>query len=249
MIAKISEDCLYILNFNQSLQFIAMATTIDKQLIRFYQTLQPPKHLPKGVNILYPQRDNAVIKVMEHFFKKYYNDFHSRRLIFGINPGRFGAGITGINFTAPKQLQEYCGIDHTFRQQSELSAEFIYEVIEQYGGVKKFYRDYFISAISPLGFIKDGVNLNYYDDKKLMAATKPFIIASIQKQLSFGFKTDYCICIGGAKNFDFITTLNGEYHFFKTIIPLPHPRFILQYRRKQKESYIHQYLSVLCVAE
>ncbi|MGH2566391.1 MAG: uracil-DNA glycosylase family protein, partial [Ginsengibacter sp.] len=129
--------------------------------------------------------------------------------------------------------------------QSELSAEFIYEVIEQYGGTKIFYQDYFITSISPLGYIKDGVNLNYYDDKKLLIAAKPFIVSSILRQLSFGFKTDYCICVGGAKNFEFFSALNQEYHFFKTIVPLPHPRFILQYRRKQKESYIHQYLSAL----
>lgn len=203
--------------------------------------------MPKGVNLLFPQQDKEVMKIVTTFFKKFYNDNHPRRLIFGINPGRFGAGITGVNFTAPKQLKEFCGIDHSFKQQSELSAEFIYETIERYGRVHKFYRDYFVSAISPLGYIKDGVNMNYYDDKKLLAAVKPFIVSSIQKQLSFGFKTDRCICVGGAKNFEFFSALNEEYHFFKTIIPLPHPRFILQYRRKQKENYIHQYLSALLI--
>ena len=222
-----------------------MASTLADQLIQFYKTLQPPKPLPEGVNVLFPQQDKEVIKIVTTFFKKFYNDNHPRRLIFGINPGRFGAGTTGINFTAPKQLKEFCGIDHSFKQQSELSAEFIYEIINQYGGVKKFYRDYFISAISPLGYIKDGINLNYYDDKKLLVSVKPFIIASIKKQISFGFKTDRCICVGGAKNFNFFSALNDEYGFFKTIIPLPHPRFILQYRRKQKENYIHQYLSAL----
>lgn len=222
-----------------------MASTLADQLIRFYKSLQPPKPLPKGINVLFPQQDKEVIKIVTAFFKKFYNDNHPRRLIFGINPGRFGAGITGVNFTAPKQLKEFCGIDHSFKQQSELSAEFIYETIERYGGVNKFYRDYFISAISPLGYIRDGVNLNYYDDKKLLAVVKPFIVSSIREQLSFGFKTDRCICVGGAKNFEFFSALNEKYHFFKTIIPLPHPRFILQYRRKQKENYIHQYLSAL----
>jgi hypothetical protein len=222
-----------------------MAYTLADRLIRFYKSLQPPKSLPKGVNVLFPQQDKEVMKAMKIFFKKFYNDNHPRRLIFGINPGRFGAGTTGINFTAPKQLKEYCGIDHSFKQQSELSAEFIYETIERYGGVNTFYQDYFISAVSPLGYIKDGVNLNYYDDKKLLETVKPFIVSSIRKQLSFGFKTDRCFCVGGAKNFEFFSALNEEYRFFKKIIPLPHPRFILQYRRKQKEIYIHQYLSAL----
>lgn len=222
-----------------------MNPTLADQLIRFYTTLQPPKSLPRGVKVLFPQQDREVIEIVKVFFKKFYNDNRSRHLIFGINPGRFGAGTTGINFTAPRQLKEFCGIDHTFKIRSEISAEFIYEMIERYGGVKQFYRDYFITSISPLGYVKNGINMNYYDDKKLLEAAKPFIVDSMQQQISFGFKTDRCICVGGAKNFDFFSKLNEEYHFFKTIIPLPHPRFILQYRRKQKEEYIHQYLSAL----
>ncbi|MFI5132845.1 MAG: uracil-DNA glycosylase family protein [Chitinophagales bacterium] len=214
-------------------------------LIRFYQTLRPPGNLPKGIEVLFPQQQKEVMHVIKIFFKKFYTDNYSRHLIFGINPGRFGAGTTGINFTAPKQLKEYCGIDHPFKQQTELSAEFIYEMIGRYGGVENFYRDYFISAISPLGFIRQGKNLNYYDDKKLEAAVKPFIVESIRKQVSFGFETNYCICIGGEKNFKFFSALNKEQHFFDEIIPLPHPRFIMQYRRKKKENYIRQYLLAL----
>lgn len=215
------------------------------KLTNFYKTLQPPKKLPKGVEVLFPQEDPEVIGLIELFFKKFFNDDHPRHLMLGINPGRFGAGTTGINFTAPKQLKEFCGIDHRFKTQTELSAEFIYEMIIQYGGVERFYKDYFISAVSPLGFIKNGVNVNYYDDKALMNAVTPFIIDSIEKQISFGFKTDRCICVGGEKNFKFLSGLNEKHHFFETITPLPHPRFILQYRRKQKEKFIQQYLSAL----
>lgn len=225
-----------------------MPTLADK-LIQFYQTLQPPKKLPGGVEVLFPQKDPEVMKLVKLFLKKFFNDDHPRHLLLGINPGRFGAGTTGVNFTAPKQLKEYCGIDHHFKQQTELSAEFIYEMIGRYGGTGKFYRDYFISAVSPLGFTKNGININYYDDKELMNAVTPFIIDSIQKQISFGFKADRCICIGGEKNFKFLFALNEKHCFFETIIPLPHPRFILQYRRKQKENFIQQYLSALQVAE
>jgi hypothetical protein len=221
-----------------------MASFADK-IIDFYKSLQPPLVLPKNIEILFPQKNEDVMNVVETFFVKFYNDNNPRRLIFGINPGRFGAGTTGINFTAPRQLKEFCGIDHSFKSQTELSAEFIYESIMAYGGVKKFYKDYFITSVSPLGFVKNGVNINYYDEKKLQETVRPFIIYSIQRQISLGFKTDYCICIGGGKNLKFLSTLNKEYNFFEEIIPLPHPRFIMQYRRKQKEKYIDQYLSVL----
>ena len=213
-------------------------------IINFYRSLGPPQ-LPKGIEILFPQENKEVMKVVETFFCKFYNDTKPRHLIFGINPGRFGAGTTGINFTAPKQLKEFCGIDHFFKSQTELSAEFIYESIQAYGGVEKFYGNYFITSVSPLGFLKNGLNLNYYDDKKLQTVVTPFIINSIQKQISLGFKTDFCICIGGDKNLKFFSALNQEYEFFDEIVPLPHPRFIMQYRRKQKESYVHQYLLAL----
>ena len=214
---------------------------LAKNIINFYRSLKPP-HLPKGIEILFPQQHEEVMKVVATFFNKFYNDADARHLIFGINPGRFGAGTTGINFTAPKQLKEFCGIDHGFKSQTELSAEFIYAAIQAYGGVKKFYGNYFITSISPLGFVKNGTNLNYYDDKTLQQAVTPFIISSIQKQIALGFKTNCCICIGGDKNLKFFSALNERYKFFDEIIPLPHPRFIMQYRRKHKENYIQQYL-------
>jgi hypothetical protein len=223
---------------------ICRMSSFAKGIIDFYKSLEPPL-LPDGIEILFPQQRTEVMDAVESFFYKFYDDNNPRHLIFGINPGRFGAGTTGINFTAPKQLKECCGIDHSFKPQTELSAEFIYEFISAYGGPKKFYTDYFISSVSPLGFVRNGINLNYYDDKKLQKAVEPFIISSVQKQISLGFKTDYCICIGGDKNLKFLSTVNKEYKFFGELIPLPHPRFIMQYRRRQKEYYVGQYLSVL----
>jgi hypothetical protein len=219
--------------------------TFSDNLIHFYRSLKPPVNLPEGVDILFPQQHKDTRKIIKDFFEKFYSDNKTRRMMFGINPGRFGAGITGINFTAPRQLKENCRIDHPFKISSELSAEFIYEVIEEFGGAPKFYKEWFIGAVSPLGFVKAGKNINYYDDKKLQEAVTPFIIENIQRQIAFGFKTDHCLCIGGEKNFKFLSALNDQYSWFKEIIPLPHPRFILQYRRKQKENYVRQYLSAL----
>jgi len=218
---------------------------LAKKLIDFYQSLRPPGNLPRDIEILFPQKDPQVIELIKKFFEKYFNDTRPRRLMLGINPGRYGAGITGVNFTAPRQLKENCGIDHHLDLTSELSAEFIYDMIGEYGGVKKFYTNWFIGSVCPLGFVKNGKNINYYDDKKLMAAVTTFIIDCIHKQIAIGFSTDKCLCIGGEKNFKFLSGLNNEHKWFGEIVPLPHPRFILQYRRKQKDQFIHQYLSAL----
>lgn len=217
---------------------------LAKQLIHFYKQLTPPP-LPKGIGILHPQPDANVMKVVSAFFQKFYNDNASRKLMLGINPGRFGAGITGVNFTAPRQLKENCGIDHPWGNSSELSAEFIYEMITQYGGAAKFYGDYFIGAVSPLGFIKDKKNINYYDDKKLQQSVTPFITKTIRQQLKMGFDTTTCICIGGEKNYKFLSKLNEQEGFFQNIVPLAHPRFIMQYRRKKKQEYVEQWLELL----
>jgi hypothetical protein len=214
-------------------------------LFNFYNNLQPPSILPSDIEWLFPQKTSEVKKVLQQFLFKYYNDNHPRRLLLGINPGRFGAGVTGVNFTAPLQLKQYCGIDHSFKMQSEISAEFIYEMIEAYGGTAKFYSDYFISSVCPLGLIKNGKNINYYDDKKLSAALEPFIIEQLNNLLQLPFDRTTCYSIGGEKNFKYILRLNEQYQWFKNIKPLPHPRFIMQYKRKQKQQFIQFYLDLL----
>ncbi|HUQ97782.1 MAG TPA: uracil-DNA glycosylase family protein [Chitinophagaceae bacterium] len=219
--------------------------TWAQHLIHFYGTLQPPGQLPPGITWLHPQQSGEVMEIATRFFKKFYGDNNPRRLLLGINPGRFGAGVTGVNFTAAKQLTQHCGIEHDLRPQSELSAEFIYDVINAYGGPSLFYSRFFIGSVCPLGFVKDGKNINYYDDKNLLQTVQPFIIKNLEKLLLFGVERDTCICIGGEKNFKFLDALNKQHHFFKTIVPLPHPRFILQYRRRDRDLHLQQYLDVL----
>lgn len=219
--------------------------TWAQHLIEFYGTLQPPKTLPNGVTWLHPQQSGEVVGLATSFFQKFYNDNAPRRLLLGINPGRFGAGVTGVNFTAPKQLTQFCGIGHDLRMQSELSAEFIYDVVNAYGGPQTFYRQFFIGSVCPLGFVKNRKNINYYDDKELQQTVQPFIIQNLKKLLSFNVINDKCLCIGGEKNYKYLSRINAEHGLFKNIVPLPHPRFILQYRRRERASYLQQYLEAL----
>ena len=221
-----------------------MKTWAD-HLFSLYSRLQPPKQLPNDVEWLYPQRDACVMKLFETFLYKYFNDNKPRKILLGINPGRFGAGVTGINFTAPRHLKEFCGIDHPFKMQTELSAEFIYELICAYGGTKKFYSNFFIGSVCPLGFIKHGKNINYYDDKELVKTVEPFIIKNLNCLLDFNADRTRCAAIGGEKNFKYLNSLNDRYKWFEEITPLPHPRFIMQYRRKQKQQFIQQYIQFI----
>jgi len=216
-----------------------------ENLLFFYSQLKPPKQLPNDIEWLFPQQDAVVMKIFESFLYKYYNDNKPRRLLLGINPGRFGAGVTGVNFTAPKQLKEFCGIDHYFKKQTELSAEFIYDMIAAYGGTEKFYSRFFIGSVCPLGFIKQGKNINYYDDKELVKIVEPFIVKNLEQLLDFNVDRKNCLAIGGEKNFKYLSSLNQRFGWFEEITPLPHPRFIMQYRRKQKQQFIQQYLQFI----
>lgn len=214
------------------------------KLFHFYTGLNPPEHLPAGINWLYPQKHKEVQNVLKLFFKKYYSDDRERTLLLGINPGRYGAGITGINFTAPRQLKEFCRIENPFSG-SELSAEFIYQTIEAYGGAKKFYSRYFIGSVCPLGFVQNGRNLNYYDDRLLLKTIEPFIIENLTKLVSFNVNKEKCVCIGGEKNFKYLSLLNNQHNWFKDIVSVPHPRFVMQYKRKFVNNYVNLYLEVL----
>ena len=166
-------------------------------------------------------------------------------MIIGINPGRFGGGVTGIPFTDPIRLQINCGINNSWSKKQELSSSFIYEMINAFGGPEVFYNKFYITAVSPLGFTKDNKNLNYYDDKSLENDIKDFVHDCMNRQLQFGINRDVAFCLGDGKNYKYLSKLNEEYNFFDKIIPLSHPRFIMQYKLKKKQEYIAHYLHYL----
>jgi hypothetical protein len=221
---------------------------LDSEILTFYKTLKIAAKLPKGIEVMNPYQDAYAFSLCDKFYHQYYHDRWQRTLLLGINPGRFGSGITGISFTDPIKLEKECGIKNTFLKKSELSSEFIYAMIRSFGGPELFYRHYFISAISPLGFTRKGKNINYYDDNKLEKAVTPFIIDSIHQLMVMGFSTEKCFCIGEGKNYLFLRKLNDQQKWFKEIIPLAHPRFIMQYRRKQLDRHIEQYLEKLVIS-
>lgn len=215
-------------------------------ILNFYKSLKPDFVVPKGVHIMNPFTDKTSWELTTAFYNKFYGDARPRHFIFGINPGRFGGGVTGIPFTDPIRLENECGIKNDLAKKPELSSLFVYAVIEAWGGVKKFYGDFFITALSPLGFTKDGLNLNYYDDKELLKDSKPFIIDCIRRQLkTIATDRDYCFCLGEGTNYKIFRQLNEEQGFFKEIIPLSHPRWVMQYRRKRVGEFVEVYVEKL----
>jgi len=219
--------------------------TFAEKILDFHKNLQPNWKLPIRVELLFPFDNEDTWTVMTDFYQKYFNDNRERILIFGINPGRFGAGVTGTPFTDPKILEEVCDIPNPFPKRHELSAIFVYEYIAAYGTPEEFYQDFYITSLCPLGFVKDGKNYNYYDDKVLEKAVEPHIIQNIEQNLQFGCSAKVALCMGQGKNYKYFEKLNKRKQFFDDIIPLPHPRWVMQYRRKRKEEFVELYTKTL----
>jgi len=215
------------------------------QLLEFYFQIQPFEKIPKPFEMILPFQDSMTQKAMSDFYMKYFDDSRERVFLYGINPGRFGAGVTGVSFTDPHHLQESCQIPNEWAKRKELSSDYIYRMIDAYGGPSAFYKDFYITSICPIGFLKDGKNANYYDDKKLEGDIHDQVIEWMWEQINFGARRDVAFSIGQGTNFKVFSQLNEKYKFFDEVRPLPHPRWVMQYRRKKLDTFVDQYCQEL----
>lgn len=222
--------------------------TFAAGMLKFYRSLRAPR-VPAGIRVMNPYTDSRAKKYTAAFLDNFFADNNPRTLIFGINPGRFGAGITGITFTDPIALADFCGIANHLPRRRELSSVFIYDVIAALGGPTAFYSRFMLTAICPLGFTRKDVNLNYYDVPSLKKSVTPFIVASIERHIAIGGRRDRAIVLGNGQNAKYLRAINDEHQFFDRIDALEHPRFILQYRRKRVAEFIAKYVATLNDAE
>lgn len=103
---------------------------------------------------------NKNIELVHRYYQKFYSTEAKRIVLCGINPGKNGAGKTGIpflDFRAVSQLLSDIGQDDR-----EQSAQFILSIINEIG-IDSFYRNVYMTNISWFGFTKDGNNQNFYD--------------------------------------------------------------------------------------
>jgi hypothetical protein len=215
--------------------------SFSKKAIDYFCNLKIPSANSLGVKMMNPYESDEVQKVVKKFYSKYYDDEKKRLFIIGINPGRFGGGLTGIAFTDPVALRKDCGIENNLGTRKELSSKFIYTVTERFGGLEKFFSKIFLTALYPFAITKDGKNYNYYDEKSLTENLHEGIINNIQSQIMFGARRDLAILLG-KKNAKFFSNINEEHKFFNRIAVLEHPRYIMQYKLKQSDKYIKKYI-------
>lgn len=209
--------------------------------------------IPSDVHVLDPMhgpKASEVRRIVRTFHTQFFSDDRPRKLMLGVNPGRLGAGSTGLCFTDTKRCEADLGIPVNGFRTHEPSSDFFYRVVRAMGGADVFYNRVYVQAICPLGFTRTGpkgspINLNYYDDLALQAAVTPFVVDWLKRLIPTGMRNDVVYCIGTGKNLAYLQALNNEHHFFQRIVPLEHPRFIMQYKAKSMNDYVRKYQDAL----
>jgi hypothetical protein len=132
-------------------------------------------------------------EVINEFYNKYITPNNPKVIICGINPGRFGAGKTGIAFLDFSSVSKL--INNINRTDTERSAQFFYNIIEKFTP-ENFYKHFYVTNISCLGFKikkKRWVNLNYYS---LPLEIKNIFINNFLNEVNY-LKPKYIISCSG----------------------------------------------------
>jgi len=222
-----------------------MSSFADR-LLRFLTEFPlPATALPDDVVAVSPYREPGPRTLLTAFAHRYYTGPQPRVALLGINPGRLGNGRTGIAFTDPTALAESCGIANDLPKNREISSQFIYEVIAALGGPAAFYQDFFLGSLYPLVLLRHGRNYNYYDAPALTKALAPDIRLSLARQVrEVGLSPRVAVCLG-RRNGEFLARFNKELPLFEKIHVLDHPRYLMQYKRRELPAHVARYAAVL----
>ena len=96
---------------------------------------------------------------IKKFHAQFYKGNYPKVVLCGVNPGRNGAGKIGIPFLDFSSVSEL--LENVNRQDTERSAQFFFEIVKHFGP-ERFYRSFYVTNFSWVGYIKDNNNKNYY---------------------------------------------------------------------------------------
>ncbi len=172
---------------------------------------------------------------IDAFWKTYYPEGPPRTVICGLNPGRFGAGQSGIPFMDFLSLSQLLPGLH--RLDSERSAGFFFRVVQAYGAAE-FFREFYVTNVASVGFIRHGKNLNY-----------PALPWQAVEVVERNFLAEMEI-VQPAR----IISLGRDVH--KTVRKLlgarvecetclPHPAWVATYRSASMEEWVARYLAAI----
>jgi hypothetical protein len=117
------------------------------------------------MNALLKGRDISILDdfldnwdVVTQFNQQFYKDGFPKTVLCGINPGRLGAGKTGIPFIDFASLSQM--VKSVNRDESERSAQFFFDVVQELG-IEEFYRNFYVTNVSWVGYTHNHRNVNY----------------------------------------------------------------------------------------
>lgn len=209
-----------------------------KDYLEFYEILNTKygeELKDSGIGILSAFKENQQ-NIIE-FHKKYVENNSPKIVICGINPGRYGAGLTGIPFVDFNSLQKL--LPGITKENSERSSRFFFSIIEEFGAIK-FYQNFHVTNLSGLGFynIKLGKNVNYDILPQHIAI---FILEKFVEEMNL-VKPEIIVPLGKIVNFELTLNLvKNDRINAKIGKRLNHPASI----RANREEYLttlHQYL-------
>lgn len=172
---------------------------------------------------------------IDTFWQQYYSTTLPHTVICGLNPGRFGAGKTGIPFLDFLSLSQLIAGIHS--ADSEKSASFFFKVIQSYG-VAAFFHEFYVTNIASVGFIRGGKNLNYHDlpDAALAVVERNFLA-----EMAI-VKPTRVIALGIAVQRTTKKLLSAE---VDCSLRLPHPAWVATYRGGELDRWVEKYVAML----
>ncbi|UYZ59971.1 uracil-DNA glycosylase family protein [Hymenobacter latericus] len=218
--------------------------TFGSRLAAFLTGFPAAPPLPGGVAAHHPYQTPPAAELLLRFGQRYYADNQPRVALLGINPGRFGAGTTGVAFTDPAALQHHCGIANTLPHRAELSSQFVYQLVVALGGASEFYRHFYLGSLYPLVLLREGKNYNYYDAPALTQALWPQMQYALRQQADLGLRRDVAISLG-RRNGEYFQKLNHELGLFGRVLVFDHPRYLMQYKRRAVPEFVARYAAEL----
>mgnify|MGYP001222854257 CR=1 FL=1 len=126
----------------------------------------------ESIEILHGFIENT--DLVRRFYRTYYQYKSERIVLCRINPGRKGAGKTGIPFLDFKSVSKL--LPDIMKKDKENSTQFIWSVINEIGR-DIFFKNVYMTNISWFGFTRNGRNYNYHKIRQPIQArfTENFI--------------------------------------------------------------------------
>ncbi|HCN83894.1 MAG TPA: hypothetical protein DIT07_09790 [Sphingobacteriaceae bacterium] len=213
--------------------------TIAEDYFSFYETFKSKYSVilkNKNIGILSEFLDNK--NHIIEFHKRYVQSNSPKVVICGINPGRFGAGKTGIPFIDFNSLSQM--LPNIEKKEAEKSAKFFFSIVQEFG-VDTFYQKFHVTNMSWYGFyhLKTRKNINY---NNLPTEIQNLLIDKFLEEMRF-INPDVIIPVGDIVNWELLCNPNVKSRLTAKIAPrLYHPA----YRLVDKKTYMKtltEYLS------